>query len=82
MTKQGRGRGAPSNEMETTMNKNNDLIKAIAISLMALNIILVLLGYIYVKQTNTLIEQNNKLINVEYSRCVNAMNKVGDKCSK
>lgn len=64
------------------MNKNNDLIKAIAISLMALNIILVLFGYIYVKQTNTLIEQNNKLINVEYSRCVNAMNKVGDKCSK
>lgn len=64
------------------MNKNNDLIKAIAISLMALNILLVLLGYIYVKQTNTLIEQNNKLINVEYSRCVNAMNKVGDKCSK
>ena len=64
------------------MNKNNDLIKAIAISLMALNIILVLLGYIYVKQTNTLIEQNNKLINVEYSRCSNAMNKVGDKCSK
>ena len=64
------------------MNKNNDLIKAIAISLMALNIILVLFGYIYVKQTNTMIEQNNKLINVEYSRCVNAMNKVGDKCSK
>lgn len=64
------------------MNKNNDLTKAIAISLMALNIILVLFGYIYVKQTNTLIEQNNKLINVEYSRCVNAMNKVGDKCSK
>lgn len=64
------------------MNKNNDLLKAIAISLMALNIILVLLGYIYVKQTNTMIEQNNKLINVEYSRCVNAMNKVGDKCSK
>lgn len=64
------------------MNKNNDLIKAIAISLMALNIILVLFGYIYVKQTNALIEQNNKLINVEYSRCVNAMNKVGDKCSK
>ena len=64
------------------MDKNNDLIKAIAISLMALNILLVLLGYIYVKQTNTLIEQNNKLINVEYSRCVNAMNKVGDKCSK
>ena len=64
------------------MNKNNDLIKAIAISLMALNIILVLFGYIYVKQTNTLIEQNNKLINVEYSRCSNAMNKVGDKCSK
>lgn len=64
------------------MNKNNDLIKAIAISLMALNIILVLLGYIYVKQTNTMIEQNNKLINVEYSRCSNAMNKVGDKCSK
>lgn len=64
------------------MNKNNDLLKAIAISLMALNILLVLLGYIYVKQTNTMIEQNNKLINVEYSRCVNAMNKVGDKCSK
>ena len=64
------------------MDKNNDLIKAIAISLMALNIILVLLGYIYVKQTNTLIEQNSRLINVEYSRCSNAMNKVGDKCSK
>lgn len=64
------------------MNKNNDLTKAIAISLMALNIILVLLGYIYVKQTNAMIEQNNKLINVEYSRCSNAMNKVGDKCSK
>lgn len=64
------------------MNKNNDLLKAIAISLMALNIILVLLGYIYVKQTNTMIEQNNKLINVEYSRCSNAMSKVGDKCSK
>ena len=64
------------------MNKNNDVLKAIAISLMALNILLVLLGYIYVKQTNTMIEQNNKLINVEYSRCSNAMNKVGDKCSK
>lgn len=64
------------------MNKNNDLTKAIAISLMALNIILVLLGYIYVKQTNTMIEQNNKLINVEYSRCSNDMSKVGDKCSK
>lgn len=64
------------------MNKNNDLTKAIAISLMALNIILVLLGYIYVKQTNTMIEQNNKLINVEYSRCSNTMSKVGDKCSK
>lgn len=64
------------------MNKNNDLIKAIAISLMALNILIALFGYIYVKQTNTMIEQNNKLINVEYSRCVNAMNKVGDKCSK
>lgn len=58
------------------MNKNNDLTKAIAISLMAL------LGYIYVKQTNTMIEQNSRLINVEYSRCSNAMNKVGDKCSK
>ena len=64
------------------MDKNNDLTKAIAISLMALNIILVLFGYIYVKQTNTLIEQNNKLINIEYSRCSNDMNKVGDKCSK
>ena len=71
------------------MNKNNDLIKAIAISLMALNIILVLFGYIYVKQTNTMIEQNRilteqneMLVNIEYSRCVNDMEKVGDRCRK
>lgn len=68
--------------METTMKTTNDILKAIAISLMALNILLVFLGYIFVQQTNAMISAERSLVNVEYSRCSNAMEKVGDKCSK
>ena len=64
------------------MKIKEDALQAIAISMMAMNILLMLLGYIYVKQTNTMIEQNEKLLNIEYSKCTNEMHKVGDKCSK
>ena len=64
------------------MKTTNDILKAIAISLMALNILLVFLGYIFVQQTNAMISAERSLVNVEYSRCVSDMDKVGDKCSK
>lgn len=71
------------------MNKNNDLLKAIAISLMALNILLAMFGCFYIKQTTDMIEQNKvlteqneMLVNIEYSRCVNDMSKAGDRCRK
>lgn len=64
------------------MKIKDDALKAIAISMMAMNILLMLLGYIYVKQTNTQIMQTKSLIKVEYSRCVNEMEKVGDKCER
>lgn len=64
------------------MKIKEDVLKAIAISLMVMNILMVMLAYIYVKQTNTMIEQNDKLLNIEYSKCTNEMHKVGDKCSK
>lgn len=71
------------------MKIKEDALQAIAISMMAMNILLMLLGYIYVKQTNaqiaqaeTQIVQTKSLIKVEYSRCVNEMRKVGDKCER
>lgn len=64
------------------MKIKDDVLKAIAISLMVMNILMVMLAYIYVKQTNTMIEQNDKLLNIEYSKCTNEMHKVGDRCSK
>lgn len=64
------------------MKIKEDALKAIAISMMAINILLMLLGYIYVKQTNAQIMQTESLIKVEYSRCVNEMEKVGDKCER
>lgn len=64
------------------MKIKEDALKAIAISMMAMNILLMLLGYIYVKQTNAQIMQTESLIKVEYSRCVNEMKKVGDKCER
>ena len=64
------------------MKTKDDVLKAIAISMMVMNILMVMLAYIYVKQTNTMIEQNEKLLNIEYSKCTNEMHEVGDRCSK
>lgn len=51
-------------------------------TLIAIAVILAILTWAVVKQTNSLVEQTNSLIEVEYSRCVNEMYKVGDVCKK
>ena len=51
-------------------------------ALMAIAIILAILTWVFIKQTNLLIKQTNSLIEVEYSRCVNEMYNVGDECRR
>ena len=57
-------------------------MKTKEMTLLTIAIVLMSMTVAIIIQTNKMIEQNNRLINVEYSRCVNAMHKVGDRCSK
>ena len=51
-------------------------------TLAVIALVLMVLTLAFIIQTNKLIEQNNNIIDVEYSRCVNAMHKVGDTCKR
>lgn len=51
-------------------------------TLAVIAVVLMVLTLAFIIQTNKLIKQNNSLIDVEYSRCVNNMHKVGDTCER
>lgn len=57
-------------------------MKTKEMTLAMIALVLMVLTLAFIIQTNKLIEQNNNLINVEYSRCVNTMHKVGDTCRR